>query len=1026
MAAGAEPPQPPWDIVAISAHRRSDAALFCAQLDRRRADCPRWAARLGLAQATAVLAVPDPFEDDPSRDAAVGSGGAALNAVLAAAEHISAERGSGTLLMDVFGGKRVAVILSGRADGGTTGSHLGKAFAPLPIGSEGCLASGGCTNAELMLLNLCRLADPASALWVCSTEWVVHVPPAYSSPFTGTDGISALALPCPPAEAAAHGVYKVHEADGALLDVLYQPGAAAAAAAGALLADGRVAVVAPVTRFCPRAAEALLSLHARPPIDACTYYGYDSNSRPSRLNLYLDCVMAATAEGRGRYAAQQPAAGAAPSGSPVSTLTRHGREVVLTAFDGVGATACVAREPLFFTYPRDGREWLAALSPLQAAAAGDPVLSPDPRAASPRCRFPGGAGTIVHRSQVGDGVRIGAGSAVLCCRLGDGCTVGADCRLYSVDVPPGGQVPDGSYLGAPAAVGPADDPAPLSPAADEAERAQIAAAEQELRAVRLLGAALDMAAVREALLSENDRNEYLTPCFVRLACGGPEARGTVLDMLDELLLQLPLARLGRALHLAADFLAQAARGAGGLRSGPARNPRWMPALQELQHWDGGQEGKARWVAALAKERRRWLDTPDRLVRASRHYEGAAAVITARCVASASAFIDWTLSSSRPETGLWLEAAAPARIDLAGGWTDTPPVSFEAGGRVINAAILVDGARPLQAFARRLDEPVLRLGTHEGVVLCAELSQLRDYAVPQAPAALLKAAIVSLGVVDMGGAPLAEQLAALGGGVELRTFSSLPVGSGLGGSSILGGVVLRALGLCMGRDYCHDALVHAVLHLEQLLTTGGGWQDQVGGFFGGIKQCTSAPDLPLRVVTEQLSPAPGLLRTLNDHLLLIYTGRARLARNLLQGVLRRWASRLPEVVDTVQGLKSNAADLHRAVIDGDLATIGRCVGTYWSQKKEMAGGGVEPSAVRDALDKWRDRLHGATLAGAGGGGFLFLVTKEPRAMDTFRALAADVSGGQDFQFHECAVDEHGLTERLLGADLPPHSPVLGGL
>jgi fucokinase len=38
---------------------------------------------------------------------------------------------------------------------------------------------------------------------------------------------------------------------------------------------------------------------------------------------------------------------------------------------------------------------------------------------------------------------------------------------------------------------------------------------------------------------------------------------------------------------------------------------------------------------------------------------------------------------------------------------------------------------------------------------------------------------------------------------------------------------------------HAALCHAVLKLEQMLTTGGGWQDQVGGLYGGVKICRSS-------------------------------------------------------------------------------------------------------------------------------------------------------------------------------------------
>ena len=42
---------------------------------------------------------------------------------------------------------------------------------------------------------------------------------------------------------------------------------------------------------------------------------------------------------------------------------------------------------------------------------------------------------------------------------------------------------------------------------------------------------------------------------------------------------------------------------------------------------------------------------------------------------------------------------PVRIDLAGGWTDTPPYSLEKGGKVLNLAILLDGRAPISAQIR---------------------------------------------------------------------------------------------------------------------------------------------------------------------------------------------------------------------------------------------------------------------------------------------------------------------------------------
>lgn len=50
---------------------------------------------------------------------------------------------------------------------------------------------------------------------------------------------------------------------------------------------------------------------------------------------------------------------------------------------------------------------------------------------------------------------------------------------------------------------------------------------------------------------------------------------------------------------------------------------------------------------------------------------------------------------------------------------------------------------------------------------------------------------------------------------------------------------------------------------------------------GIKIGRSKAQLPLRVEVEKIPVPDGFTQTLNDHLLLVYTGKTRLARNLLQ-------------------------------------------------------------------------------------------------------------------------------------------------
>ena len=90
------------------------------------------------------------------------------------------------------------------------------------------------------------------------------------------------------------------------------------------------------------------------------------------------------------------------------------------------------------------------------------------------------------------------------------------------------------------------------------------------------------------------------------------------------------------------------------------------------------------------------------------------------------------------------------------------------------------------------------------------------------------------------------------------------------------------GALRGHSRCDtECFVLQVLYLEQLLTTGGGWQDQIGGLKGGIYLGLSEAKLPLYVEPVDLKISQQKIQDFNSRLMLIYTGKTRLARNLLQ-------------------------------------------------------------------------------------------------------------------------------------------------
>jgi len=424
------------------------------------------------------------------------------------------------------------------------------------------------------------------------------------------------------------------------------------------------------------------------------------------------------------------------------------------------------------------------------------------------------------------------------------------------------------------------------------------------------------------------------------------------------------------------------------------------------------------VAAMAVERAKWMNSPEQLIRASRHYESAAQILIRHATMSALQFIGSEKGEIPGGTGTtsedfakmpWILAETAARLDIAGGWTDAPPISYEHGGVVTNFSILIDGKRPIGAKVRRVETPHLVLVMGATKLELTKLDSLRDYTQPQSPGALLKAAFCCAEIVSIDvDTTLKEQLVSqYGGGFELHTWSNLPTGSGLGTSSILAGAVMAALWKCSGRKFTDDDLVHAVLHLEQMMTTGGGWQDQVGGLVGGFKVAESPACLPLKVSTKKLTLPEGFTDIFSSHLVLIYTGKTRLARNLLQNVVRNWYARDPAMVANADALVSNAHDSVAAIEAGDLEHIGKCMSMYWEHKKYMAPG-CEPTFVKQMLDAMKPHIFGGSMAGAGGGGFMYVLAKKPNAGAELEAIVrAQVPNVADVKFHEVQMDSIGL-------------------
>lgn len=356
--------------------------------------------------------------------------------------------------------------------------------------------------------------------------------------------------------------------------------------------------------------------------------------------------------------------------------------------------------------------------------------------------------------------------------------------------------------------------------------------------------------------------------------------------------------------------------------------------------------------------------------------------------------------------------SPVRIDIAGGWTDTPPYCLMEGGCVVNFAIELNGQPPLQAYVKPCKNPliVLRsidLGASETV---GSYEDLADFRKVGNPFSIPKAALVLSGFhPQFSSEPfktLQEQLQAFGCGIELTLLSAIPAGSGLGTSSLLASTVLGALNDFCGLSWDKNEIGHRTLVLEQLLTTGGGWQDQFGGLLPGVKLLQTEREFYQDPVVRWL---PSRLYTEPEYRtchLLYYTGITRTAKKILAEIVRKMFLNQHEEIAMLREMKAHAMDMFETIQRENFTEMGRLVRKTWLQNQAIDNG-TNPSEVRRLTDLIDDLCLGYKLPGAGGGGYLYMIAKDPEAAVRIKQILQANRLNANARFVDMTLSEKGL-------------------
>ncbi|GAB1609418.1 L-fucose kinase-like [Argonauta hians] len=1074
-----------WNAIVVTCSANQWSRSLQQELDLRQAK--------GLfPKDTILLTIEDPKTD-------VGSGGATINALLAATEYMCAKKGYTAINADVLQDCYILILHSGKL---YPYSSCRQAFQPLPVKSQThhsllCLID---LTYKTLTENLAQHTPPG--IWVCSTDMMLSIPQDTKLQWPEAD-VCAITFPSSISYCKDHGIYKV-DSQGFVKDILYKVDKDEMLT---FLGENEAPlIVTGLVYFKQNVAEKILSFHVKPPLDSCTYVGLDSGQTPKQFSLFFDVLLPMVTDiteqdfvsGKRSHSFKDfpVKAGSSHDGH----ITKEVRQILWNELNSLKIKACVIEGGRFSYLTHSAQNFLGQILQCPLKSQSNNLVWDRIIHSFIECDADVSETCTLINSVIQKNVVIGEKCAIINCHLDGNIRIGKNSLCNGLHLDLSNKNKSVTFandlviqgfnilLKSPIcskciltihgmkdslnssleeenstfcnqnwkdfiwrtgikeeqlwdtadnssqkvlwtaklfpifhheeSVGMKEIQWLLGEVANDnsqvakrwreswrlslSEILKLVDHSSEFTQRRKLFYEISEQHIKTTLL--NGENNGLRYIYESVSLEPETYSQSMLKALDNVAIdcQQTPGTAARTLANIADLLACMAKGCGGLRSGPAANSSWNKAFQFLE-----QNQISSGVKALAKERNKWLHRPDLLIRASRHYEGAAQILIRQAVITGKQFVV-VKTGELAEYNKWIRVECPARLDLSGGWTDTPPITYECGGAVTGISIIVNGKKPIGAKVKRTEKPVIVIEYDNTHLVIETLNQLEDYINPHSQGALIKAAFLCVNLISLSSHDSLKQqlLTKYQGGFEIHSWSDLPQGSGLGTSSILAGAVIKAIVTAAGKTIDENSLLHSVLYLEQLMTTGGGWQDQAGGLLGGITLGSSDAKIPLHINYQHVGISAEVMESFNQRLVLIYSGKTRLARNLLQNVIRDWYARKHGVVSAIYQLKQLAHQCASSFNLGDLESVGDCINKYWTLKKIMAPG-CEPAAVKQLMDILQPFTYGMSLAGAGGGGFFYAVLKDTSIKKQLPTIISSIKGLESAVLYEASIDPVGM-------------------
>ena len=354
-----------------------------------------------------------------------------------------------------------------------------------------------------------------------------------------------------------------------------------------------------------------------------------------------------------------------------------------------------------------------------------------------------------------------------------------------------------------------------------------------------------------------------------------------------------------------------------------------------------------------------------------------------------------------------EVFLPLRVNFAGGWTDTPPYCLEKGGKVLNASILLKGKKPVHICIEKINEKKIKFlakdinefGEFDKIEQIQKIQKDKE----NESLLLIQTILVVSGIIPKEGGNLENIIERFGSGFMIQwEVISTPRGSGLGTASILIGGILKGIYEFFGIKYNNNDIYNKVMEIEQIMGTGGGWQDTIGGLCQGIKLINSEKGIYQDLKVKNLNIKKETLEEFQKRFILINTGERRLSRTLLKQVIERYIGNIEENVVNLEKSKSLTEKMFEALENDNIDNFAQLLNEQWDCSLKIIPETTNNliNGIFKLIDEYID---GKMICGPGGGGFLQVILKKGINPDIIKEKLKEMFGDSDICIYECSFE-----------------------